>query len=126
MGVLREIHDGLSNTATLFIVALGVWALLYRFRSRPLDSSWYGAAIIGELLLVVQALLGVVMALQGLTVMLPRPYMHILYGVVSVITLPAAYSYFGSLEDENAKSIALALACFFLWGIVLRAASVAA
>jgi hypothetical protein len=125
MTTLLVLHDRLADTATLFVAAIGIWALVYRFRSRPLDGAWYGAAIIGELLLAAQALLGAVMYLQGMNVALPRPFMHILYGVVAVITLPVAYSYFGSLEDENVKSIALALACFFLWGIVLRAGAVA-
>ena len=51
--------------------------------------------------------------------------MHILYGIVAVLTLPAAHSYFSQLEDEKVKTLAMAAACFFLWGIVLRASQVA-
>lgn len=121
-----EVHARLSETATLFIGFIGVWAFFFRIRNRPLDSSWYGAAVIGELLLVAQALLGAWlyygMALGGA---LPRPFMHILYGVVSVVTIPAAQSYFGQLEDEKVKAVAMAAACIFLWGIILRASQVA-
>ena len=121
-----EIHTRLSNTATLFVAALGVWALFLRFRSRPLDGNWFGAAMIGELLLVAQSLIGVYLYyVVGLGVALPRPFIHILYGVVSLITLPAAQSYFGQLEDEKVKALAMAAVCFFLWGIVLRASHVA-
>ncbi len=123
---LIEIHARLTTTATLFIGFIGLWALFFRFRSRPLDASWYGAAMIGELLLVAQVLLGAYMYYgQGLSVALPRPFMHILYGIVSVITIPAAQSYFGQLEDEKVKAVAMAAACIFLWGILLRAAQVA-
>jgi hypothetical protein len=90
-----------------------------------LDGAWLGAAIIGEVLIIVEALLGGYLYLQGLGALLPRPLLHILYGVVAIITLPAAYGYFGNLEEDNAKSVAMALTCFFLWGILLRAAQVA-
>lgn len=123
---LAVIHAGLANTAAIFTAILGAWALFFRVRSRPLDSSWYGAAVIGELLLIGQVAIGTLLYLQGLGVLLPRPFMHILYGIVAIITLPAAYSYFGNLEDENVKSLAMAFACFFLWGIVMRATGVAA
>lgn len=123
---LPEIHNRLANTSTLFVAILGVWALFFRIRNQPLNSNWYGAAVIGELLLVAQALLGVYLYYgQGLDVALSRPFMHILYGIVSIITLPAAYSYFAHLEDEKVKALALALVCFFLWGIILRAGHVA-
>lgn len=123
---IPEIHTRLADSATLFMAVLGLWALFLRLRSRPLDANWFGAAMIGELLLVAQTLLGVYLYYGvGLGVALPRPFMHILYGIVSVITLPAAQSYFGQLEDEKVKALAMAAACFFLWGIVLRASHVA-
>ena len=123
---LTQVHAGLANTAVLFIAAIGVWALVLRFRSQPLGASWAGAAVVGEVLIVLQALLGTLLYFQGQSVLLARPYMHILYGLVAVVTLPAAYGYFGSLEDDKVKTLAMALTCFFLWGILLRAANVAA
>lgn len=122
---LTQIHEGLANTAVLFIAALGIWALLLRFTSRPLNSGWFGAAMVGEILIVAEGALGGILYLQGLNVALPRPFMHILYGVVAVICLPAAQSYFGNFEDENVKTLAMAAVCFFLWGILLRASYVA-
>jgi hypothetical protein len=124
MGLL-QIHDSLANTAVLFIAALGIWALVWRFRGLPLDSTWFGAAMIGEILIVVEGALGGLLYLQGMSSALPRPFMHILYGVVALICLPAAQSYFGNLEDENVKTLAMAATCAFLWGILLRAAYVA-
>lgn len=120
-----QIHAGLANTAVLFIAALGIWALILRFMSRPLDSAWFGAAMVGEILIVAEGALGGLLYLQGANSALPRPFMHILYGVVALITLPAAQSYFGHLEDEKIKTLAMAAACFFLWGILLRATYVA-
>src|SRR5688572_14272163 len=122
---LSEIHDGLANTAVLFVAALGLWALVLRFRSQPLNGTWFGAAMIGEVLIVIEGALGGLLYLQGYNATLPRPFMHILYGIVALITLPAAQSYFGNLEDENVKTLAMAATCAFLWGILLRASFVA-
>lgn len=122
---LVQIHNGLANTTVLFVAALGLWALAMRLMGRPLDSPWFGAAMIGELVIVAQAIVGGILYLQGLGAALPRPFMHILYGVVAVICLPAAQSYFGHLEDENVKTLAMAATCAFLWGILLRASFVA-
>jgi hypothetical protein len=122
---LIEIHSRLADTATYFIAALAVWALILRLRSQPLEGGWIGAAIIGELLILGESLLGGYLYWQGLSGGLPRPFLHILYGIVAVVTLPATYAYFSNLEDENVKTIAMALVCAFLWGILLRASHVA-
>jgi hypothetical protein len=122
---LTQIHAALANSAVLFVALIGVWALILRFRSQPLNSSWYGAAVVAELLILVQGLLGGLLYLQGYSSTLPRPFMHVLYGVVAIVCLPAAYGYFGSLEDDRVKTLAMALTCFFLWGILLRATGVA-
>lgn len=125
MQTLITIHAGLARTGTLFFIILGAWAILQRFRARPLDSSWYGAAVIGELLMVAQFGLGFFLYAQGLGVDLPRPFVHILYGAVAVVTLPSAYAYLSRLDDENVKTILMALVCFFLMEVVIRAATVA-
>ena len=79
----------------------------------------------GELLLISQFILGWLLYFQLNGGALPRPYLHILYGLVSIMALPAGYSYFSQLEDENVKTVAMAAICIFLWGIIARAASVA-
>jgi hypothetical protein len=76
---------------------------------------------LAEILLLVQFGLGWVLYFQGFDALLPRPFMHILYGVVAVITLPAGYAYFSRLDDEKVKALAMGLVCLFLWGILLRA-----
>jgi len=121
---IRVIHMGLANSASLFLIALTLWALVQFLRSQPLGSSWYGAAVVVELLIVAQALVGgALWGTQGFLIA-QRPWIHILYGAVAVITLPAAYSYFSRIEDPRVQSLAMTLACAFLWGIVQRAAQV--
>lgn len=123
---LPLVHTQLAVTATWFTLLVGVWALLHWIFNRPLSPSWFGALIIAELLLIVQAILGMWLYMgMGLGGALPRPFIHILYGVVAVITIPAAWGYFGNLPEERVKSLAMAFALIFLWGIVLRAGSTA-
>ncbi|MXY94792.1 MAG: hypothetical protein F4047_06900 [Caldilineaceae bacterium SB0670_bin_27] len=125
MDALSEIHRGLAQTGILFFIALGVWAIWFRIRSLPLDGSWYGAAAIGEILMIVEFLLGWVLYGQGLGGNLARAFVHILYATVAVITLPAAYLYLSRLQDENVKTILFAIVCFFLMEVIIRARVVA-
>ena len=83
---LNLIHSRVADSAVMFLGILAVWALFQRLRSRPLDGNWYGAALLAEILLLVQFGLGWVLYFQGFDALLPRPFMHILYGVVAVIT----------------------------------------
>ena len=125
MEPLSNIHRGLAQSGILFFIALGVWALWLRFRSRPLDGSWYGAAAIGELLMIAEFLLGWLLYGQGLGENLARPFVHILYATVAIITLPAAYLYLSSLKDENVKTTLFAIVSFFLMEVIIRARVVA-
>ena len=119
------IHAGLSNTGSLFMAALAIWAIYLRIRTQPLNGNWYGAAVMGEILLIAQFIMGWLLYFQLNGGALPRTYLHILYGLVAILTLPAGYSYFGNLEDENVKTVAMAAICIFLWGIIMRASGVA-
>ena len=121
---ITQIHAGLANTASLFIAILSIWALFLAIRNRALDGGWLGAAVIGELLLVAQFALGWVLWFQGYGAVLPRAWIHILYGAVAVITLPAAYAYFSTIKENRVQTLAMFAVCAFLWGIVARAGQV--
>ena len=119
---LAFIHGRLADTSSLFIAAIGIWALYSRIRSQPLSSGWFGAAVIAEILLIVQVALGVILFLGASSGVLPRPFIHILYGITAVITLPAAYTYISRNDDENALSMAMVFVCIFLWFLIDRTA----
>ena len=125
METLSDIHRGLAQSGILFFIALGVWAILLRVRSRPLDGSWYGAAAIGEMLIIAEFLLGWLLYSQGSGGDLSRGFVHILYATVAVITLPAAYLYLSRMQDENVKTLLFAIVCFFLMEVIIRARVVA-
>ncbi|MEK6220661.1 MAG: hypothetical protein N2D54_00240, partial [Chloroflexota bacterium] len=55
---ISEIHANLGNTAMLYFLLIALWGYYRFFRGRGLDSSYWGALAIGELLLVAQGLIG--------------------------------------------------------------------
>lgn len=115
------VHTRLANTASWFILILAFWALLQFIRNRPLDGAWMGAAVIAEGLIIVQALLGAWMYWgQGLSVALERGWLHMLYGAVALLSLPASWAYFGGIKDERVRTLAMTATCFWWWGIVVR------
>ena len=122
---LSLVHARIADSSALFIAILGIWALVQAIRARALDGNWFGAAVIAELLLIAQVMIGILLYFQGQLGALPRPIIHILYAAVAILTLPAANAYFGNMDDDRVKSLAMFFACLFLWGIVLRASSVA-
>ena len=111
------IHSGLANTASLFMLILGLWSLYYYIRNQLLDGSFFGIVAVGEILLIVQALLGLTLVLSGAQA--SRPFLHYLYGFFSILVLPAVYYYTNGDEQRRAALIW----CFtgiFLFGLSLR------
>ncbi len=116
------IHSRLANTGILYSAAVGLWALYLAFRRRGLDSNFWGALVINEIVFIVEAALGVTMWAQGLR---PARVIHILYGVVAVITIPAAFA-FTRGQATRREAMLYGFICLFLAGIAIRAATTAA
>ena len=55
------IHDGLANTVLLYVLVMGIWGLWRFFRKQGVDSSFWGALVIAEILILVQGGIGIVM-----------------------------------------------------------------
>lgn len=121
---LIEIHSRLANTAMFYIIILAAWGFWRYFRRQGMDSSYWGALVIGEVLLVLQAGLGAYLWLSG-TGQLGGRSIHILYGVISVLVIPGAYLYTHGDEQRRALLI-YGVGLLFLIGIVLRAISTGA
>lgn len=123
MSTLIALHGALSNTVWLFFLAIGLWGLYRAIRGWPVDGSYLGAAVIGELLFVVQAVLGGIMWLSGGSGDMTRPGIHLLYGVFALIFLPFVYVTVLRGDDSNRGQWVLAFATLFLFGIALRSIS---
>ena len=116
---LIEIHGRLANTALLFVIIMAVWGFWRFFRRQGVDSSYWGALVICELLLLVQAALGAYIYISGIG-NLDRAFIHILYGVVSVLVIPTVFA-FTRGDDRRRVSLVYGAALLFNMGVILRA-----
>ena len=118
MGTLSFIHERLSITMLLFLLALGIWALWSYLRGEGVTGSFWGALVVAELLILFEALLGVTLYLGGLRP--GRPAIHILYGFVLVLSIPGAFSYTHG-RSSRYEMLIYAIIALFLAGVTIRA-----
>ena len=81
-----QIHGVLSNTAVLFFLLLGIWGVYRAIRRYSVDGSYLGALVIGELIFVLQAVLGIILAIGGSSP--GRGVIHYIYGAFALVALP--------------------------------------
>ena len=118
MTFLLTMHARLLFTILLFFGALSVWGLFNYLRGQGVSGGYRGALVIGELLMLAQFIIGVLLLLNGRQP--PRLSVHILYGVVAIIMLPGTFSYTRG-RDARHEQLIYTLVCLFLCGIALRA-----
>ena len=120
MGFVLVLHEGLSNTAWMFFLAIGLWGLVRAIRGQGVGASYLGAVVIGQGIFIVQAILGVILWVNGRLGALARPEVHVLYGAFVVVFLP--FIYFTALrgDDSNRGQWVLAFSNLFLFGVALR------
>ena len=56
MLIVNEMHSVLSNTFRLYALAMGLWGLFAYLRNQAPSSSYWGAMVIGEIVVVLAAL----------------------------------------------------------------------
>jgi hypothetical protein len=120
---LPLIHGGLATACLIFSLILAGYSFWRYFRGQGIDSSLWGVLIVGELLYLSQVVLGGLLLAQGLRT--ARLEIHILYGIVMVITLPGAYGLTRGRDSRREAAIYGVLG-LFLAGIALRAMSTGA
>ena len=118
MSFLLVMHARLLFTILLFFGALAIWGFVGFLRDQALSGGYRGALVIGELLLIAQFLIGVALWIGGQHAY--REGIHILYGVVAIITLPGTFAYTRG-RDSRYEQLIYAVVCLFLCGIALRA-----
>lgn len=118
---LTFVHARLSTAILAFSLIAAAWGLIQYARGRGVDGTFWGIAASAEILYLVQAVLGLTLWMGGAA---PGRGIHILYGAVTVITLPAYYALTEGRDDRPALLV-YSLLFLFLAGIGLRAASTA-
>ena len=122
--MLIQIHGGLANTALYYTIAMAVWGLWRFYRRQGVDSSYWAALVIAEVLYLAQGVLGAFLFFSG-TGVLVGPFMHILYGVVAVLVVPALFMY--TRGDETRRvMLVYGVGFLFLVGILLRSMATSA
>ena len=114
------LHDRLAVTATFYTLVMAGWAFVQALRGRGLAGGYFGAIVIGELLLVLQGLLGLFLLLGGSGPALERAWLHGLYGLLALLIWPFLFTYTRN-QPGRRESILFAAGSLFLWGLVVRA-----
>jgi len=116
---LPEIHGRLASTALLYIIILTLWAIWSLIRRQDINSNYRGALVVAEVLLLTHGALGLFMFISRAG-SLERGYIHILYGVISMLVIPGIFLY--TREDEQRLSLLFYIAFLLaLGGILVRA-----
>lgn len=110
-------HAALLFTILLVFGALTLWGLFGAAFNQAPGPLFLSALVIGELLVIAEALLGVVLLFGGLRA--ARPELHIVYAIVAIATLPAAHRY-SQGRSQRQQFLIYALACLFVWAVALR------
>jgi hypothetical protein len=117
MATLTLLHARLLTTILLFFGALAIWGFFNYLRGQGVTGGYTGALAIGELLMIAEMLLGVILFIGGERTF--RPGIHILYGIVAVITVPGTFAYTRG-RDGRWEQLIYVTVCLFLCGIALR------
>lgn len=116
MDVVVLFHDRLATTVLLFFLAAGIWGLFEYSRGGALSGSIAGALMVGQGLIVLQGILGMVLFLFGDR---PESLIHLLYGFTAVLVLPFVWSY---VRDRAPRQglLMYSLVALFIVGLAIR------
>ncbi len=115
--IIAPLHKQFANTALYFALALAVWGAWNYFRGKGVSGNYFGALVVGELLMIAQDVLGVLQFASGPA---PRDPVHFLYGLLNIIAWPGVYAYTGGKMERREQGL-YAVVSFFLFGVSLRA-----
>ncbi len=114
---METFHGRLALTAILYALAMGVWAAWSYFRGQGVSSNYWGALIIGEIVMLTQGLIGVLLVLSSAR---PADALHFLYGVLVALVWPGVYVYTNARGGRSEAAI-YAIVAFFIFGLSIRA-----
>lgn len=120
MGIVLLLHQRLAVMAWMFFLAVGLWGLVRAIRGQGVDGSYLGALYVGQAIFIVQAIIGVILWIDGRLPALARPEVHILYGAFLVVFLPFIWLTTLRGDDSNRGQWVLAFSTLFLFGVAVR------
>jgi hypothetical protein len=114
-----SLHQGFFTVLLVYALAMSLWGAFFYFRGSNPSGSYLSSLILAEGVAALQGLVGLVLLIQGHH---PKDPLHYLYGVVAVVTLPAAYFLSDGGRTRRDSGI-FALAAIFLVAIAIRGAT---
>ncbi len=111
-------HRDLAIASLAASLAVGLFGLWGAWRHGRVGRWLWGLLAAAELLFLAQMLLGAAMMVQGSVP--ARGWIHVVYGLVAVGVLPAAYV-LTRREAGRREAVTYAVLGFFLAGLALRA-----
>jgi len=118
---LIEIHARLGNTALFYVIFMALWGLWRFFRRQGLNSSYLGALLIAEVLILALGGLGAYNWFSGFR---PGQSVHILYGIISALVIPGIYGYTHG-EQERRDMLIYGVSLLLVGALFLRAMATA-
>ena len=112
----------MSRMIPLFALGMGAWGLCNVQRRRAPDGNYNGALVLGVGLFVLQGLVGMVLVFTGQQP--SRGWVHFLYGITMVLTVPGIFA-FTRGSNTARESMLYGLGMIFIWGLSERAVETA-
>lgn len=116
MAAVELFHDRLATTVMLFFLVAGLWGLAEYARGGTLSGSIAGALIVGQVIVVVQGALGMVLFVYGDR---PDDLVHLLYGFTAALSLPFVWSYVRNRAPRQGLLL-YSLVSLFIFGLAIR------
>lgn len=113
-----SIHGFVANAVNIFTLIVALYAALKYIQKQELSTDFWGTVAIGEGLMMVQALLGIILLIEGL---FPAQWVHLLYGVVTALTWPVLYTYTRGKQTPAREALMWMIVSAILFGVTLRA-----
>ncbi len=114
---LSQLHRLIATAFSIFALVVTLLAAYRLIRRQALSGDFWGAVVIGEGLVLLQAILGLILLIGGRQ---PGRGIHFLYGALTVLVWPITYTY-SQTQDEHRTALVWTLASAFLFGLSIRA-----
>lgn len=115
MSIIADLHGTLAQTVMYYFFVVGIWGIIEYVRGGELGGNIGGAFVIGQILVCVQVLLGIIILAGGYRVLST----HYLYGISAIISLPFAWSYMRSRHPRQALMV-YSLVALWIFGLAIR------
>ena len=117
-----DFHKRVSDVISYYALAVGIWGIFNFLRRQGPSGNYNGALVIGVGLFILQGIIGVILVVSGLQP--ARGWIHMLYGITMVLTIPAIYAFTRGANGVR-ESMLYGLGMIFIWGLAERAVETA-